>query len=177
VTAVIDMLDPEPKERSRVLKPASAPPRSPTETPPSAPAQAGGPRVPVSVIVGAVAAGVLAVAVTAVLLPNKPDAPAKPPAAIDTPAVADTGLEVRWRSGRMDAGDCIGTFEVTRGGGTSAQFVAFVMDTSGAIMARDSARVQSAVRGLLVDFRFRRVACERINDWQLQVSTPKAHTN
>lgn len=165
----------EPEERSRVLKPASTPPPSPAPTPPSAPPPQRG--VPVPVIVGALVAGLVAVAVTALLLPNKPGAPATPPAtAVDTPAAADTGLDVRWRSGRMERGDCIGTFEVTRGGGTSAQFVAFVMDTTGAIIARDSGGVQSAVPGVLIDFRFRRVACERIYDWQLQVTTPKART-
>ena len=61
----------------------------------------------------------------------------------------------------MDGDDCIGTFEVKRGSSASAQFVAFVMDTSGAILARDSASVKSAVvAGLLVDFRFRHVACD-----------------
>ena len=97
-------------------------------------------RVPVSVIVAAVVVGLAVVAVTALLLPNKSGAPARPPAPVDTPAAADTGLDVRWRSGRMEGRDCIGTFEVKRGGGTRAQFVAFVMDTSGAIIARDSGK-------------------------------------
>jgi hypothetical protein len=30
--------------------------------------------------------------------------------------------------------------------------------------------------GVLIDFRFRRVACDRVYDWQLQVKTPKART-
>ena len=76
----------------------------------------------------------------------------------------------------MEGADCIGTFEVTRGGGTRAQFVAFVMDTSGSIIARDSGKVDSALPGVLIDFRFRRVGCDRIYDWQLQVTTPKART-
>ena len=130
-------------------------------------------RVPVPVIIGAVVIGLAAVAITALLLPNKSGAPASPSASVATPPAADTGLDVRWRSGRMEGRDCIGTFEVKRGGGTRAQFVAFVMDTSGAIIARDSGKVDSAVPGVLVDFRFRGVACERIYDWQLQVTTPK----
>ncbi len=163
----------EPEERSRVLKPASTPPRSPVETP--APPPERGVRVPVPVIIGAVVAGVVAVAVTALFLPIKPRAPARPPAPLDSAAAADTGLDVRWRSGRMDGSDCLATFEVKRGRSTSAQFVAFVMDTTGAILTRDSVSVRSAVvPGLLVDFRFRRVACNRIYDWQLQVTTPKA---
>ena len=133
-------------------------------------------RVPVSVIVAAVVVGLAVVAVTALLLPNKSGAPARPPAPVNTPAAADTGLDVRWRSGRMEGRDCIGTFEVKRGGGTRAQFVAFVMDTSGAIIARDSGKVDAAVPGVLVDFRFRGVSCERIYDWQLQVTTPKVRT-
>jgi hypothetical protein len=165
---------PEPEERSRVLKPASTPPRSPVEMAPAAPSPERG--VPVPVIVGAVVAGLVAVAVTALFLPNKPAAPAKPAASVDSSAPADTGLDVRWRSGRMERADCIGTFEVTRGGGTPAQFVAFVMDTTGAIIARDSGSVDSAMPGVLIDFRFRRVACERVYDWQLQVKTPKART-
>ncbi len=169
----------KPEEKSRVLKPASPPPRSPSAPPPSAPVTPGGTGVPVSVIAAAVVAGVVAVVVTALLLPNKPGAPTKPAASapVDTPAAADTGLDVRWRSGRMDRGDCLGTFEVTRGDSKSAKFVAFVMDTSGAIMARDSVDVLSARPGLLVDFRFRRVRCDRIYDWQLQVMTPKAPAN
>jgi len=165
---------PEPEETSRVLKPASTPPRSPVEVPPSARPPERGVRVPVPVIVGAVVAGVVAVVVTALFLPIKPGTPARPPASVDSSATADTGLDVRWRSGRMDGVDCLGTFEVKRGSSASAQFVAFVMDTSGAILARDSVNVKSAVvPGLLVDFRFRRVACPRIYDWQLQVTTPK----
>lgn len=168
----------EPEEKSRVLKPGSTPPRSPTETPPSDPARQGGGGIPVSVVLAALVAGALAVAFTALLLllPNKRGAPGNAASARgDSAAAADTGLDVRWRSGRMDGVDCLGTFEVKRGHSASAQFVAFVMDTSGAIMARDSVQVKSAVvPGLLVDFRFRRVACTRIYDWQLQVTTPKA---
>ena len=132
--------------------------------------------MPVPVIVGAVVAGLVAVAVTALFLPNTWRTPATPPAPVKTPAPADTGLDVRWRSGRMDGRDCVGTFEVKRGGGTRAQFVAFVMDTSGAIIARDSGKVDAAVPGVLVEFRFRGVTCERIYDWQLQVTTPKVRT-
>ncbi|HEX5075919.1 MAG TPA: hypothetical protein VFW03_22085 [Gemmatimonadaceae bacterium] len=131
--------------------------------------------MPIPVIVGAVVVGLAVVAVTALLMPNKSGAPANPPAAVNT-AAADTGLDVRWRSGRMEGRDCIGTFEVKRGGGTRAQFVAFVMDTSGAIIARDSGKVDAAVPGVLVDFRFRGVSCQRIYDWQLQVTTPKVRT-
>jgi len=164
---------PELEEESRVPKPASTPPRSPVEMPPSAPPPERGVRVPVPVIVAAVVVGVAAVVITSLFLPGKPAAPA--PAPVDSSAAADTGLDVRWRSGRMDGVDCLGTFEVKRGSSASAQFVAFVMDTSGAILARDTASVKSAVvPGLLVDFRFRRVACDRIYDWQLQVTTPKA---
>ena len=131
--------------------------------------------MPVPVIVGAVVVGLAAVGVTALFL-NKPSAPATPPASVSAPTPADTGLDVRWRSGRMEGRDCIGTFEVKRGGGTRAQFVAFVMDTSGAIIARDSGKVDAAVPGVLIDFRFRAVACQRIYDWQVQVTTPKART-
>ena len=67
----------------------------------------------------------------------------------------------------------LGTFEVTRGRGTRAEFGAFVMDKSGAVIARDTQSVKAAVPGLLVDFRFRRTACARIDDWQMQVTTPK----
>lgn len=133
-------------------------------------------RIPVPVIVGAVVAGLVAVAVTAWLLPNKSGAPASAPAPVNAPAAADTGLDVRWRSGRMERRDCIGTFEVKRGGGTRAQFVAFVMDTTGAVIARDTGRVDAAVPGVLIDFRFRGVTCDQIYDWQLQVTTPKART-
>jgi hypothetical protein len=171
--------DEEPQERSRVLKPAASRPQTPSGTPPTptpGTAPPGGTGIPLPVIVFAVAFGALAVAITALFLrkPESDPGAASSPAAIDTAAVADTGLDVRWRSGRKDDDDCIGTFEITRGNGIRAQFVAFVMDTSGAVMARDSTRVASAVRGLLVELRFRHVDCEEIDDWQLQVTTPKA---
>jgi hypothetical protein len=62
---------------------------------------------------------------------------------------------------------------VKRGAGTPARFVAFVLDSSGAVMAQDSGGVAAAVTGVLVDFRFRKVACSKIADWQLQALTPK----
>jgi hypothetical protein len=182
-----DEADDEPRERSRVLKPtrqrqltpsqASAPP-TPGAAPPGA-TPPGGARLPLPVIALALAFGVLAVAITSLFLPKGSPGPGASASTqgVDTTAAADTGLDVRWRSGRKDDDDCIATFEVTRGNGTRAQFVAFVMDTTGAVMARDSARVTSAVRGLLVELRFRHVDCEEIDDWQLQVTTPKARGN
>jgi len=56
---------------------------------------------------------------------------------------------------------------------TRARFVAFAMDSSGAIIARDSARVASAVTGMFVEFRFRHVDCDEIADWQIEATTPK----
>jgi hypothetical protein len=170
----------EPQERSRVLKPAPAPTHTPPSTPTTTtPVQSGGVRIPLPVIAIALVVGGVMVALTWLLLPKRQVEPSAPSSAapVDTVAPADTGLDVRWRSGRKDDDDCIGTFEVTRGDGTRAQFVASVMDTAGAIMARDSARVASAVPGLLVDFRFRHVDCEEIADWQLQVATPKGRSN
>jgi len=154
---------------------STPPPPSPTDTPPPAPAQQGRSGIPVPVVLAALVAGGLAVAVAAFVLRNKPGASPNPAAsaAADSAAAADTALDVRWRSGRMDGVDCIGTFEVTHGGGTPAHLVAFVMDKSGAVIGRDSASVPSASPGLLVDLRFRRVTCDRIDDWQLQVATPK----
>jgi hypothetical protein len=167
------------QEQSRILKPAATPTRTPPSTPPIEPAQTGGTRIPLPVIAIALVVGGLVVALTSLLLPKRRVEPSPPSsrAAADTIAPADTGLDVRWRSGRKDDDDCIGTFEVTRGDGARARFVAFAMDTTGAIMARDSARVASAVPGLLVEFRFRHVDCEEIADWQLQVATPKGRTN
>jgi hypothetical protein len=169
----------EPHERSRVLKPAPTPTRTPPSTPTATPIQTGGTRIPLPVIAIALVVGGLVVALTSLLLPKRPAEPSASSAmaAVDTVVPTDTGLDVRWRSGRKDDDDCIGTFEVTRGDGTRAQFVAFVMDSSGAVMARDSARVGSAVRGLLVELRFRHVDCDEIADWQLQVATPKGRTN
>jgi hypothetical protein len=177
-----DEADDEPRERSRVLKPTRqrqlTPSQAPTTPTPGA-APPGGTRLPLPVIGLALAFGVLAVAITSLFLPKGGPGPGTTVSTqgVDTTAAADTGLDVRWRSGRKDDDDCIATFEVTRGNGTRAQFVAFVMDTSGAVMARDSARVASAVRGLLVELRFRHVDCEEIDDWQLQVTTPRARAN
>jgi len=156
-------------------KRASTPPPPPAETPPPAPAQPGKTGIPVSVVLAALLAGGLAVAVAALVLRYRPGAPAGPAASatVDTAAAADTALDVRWRSGRMDGVNCIGTFEVIHGGGTPAHFVAFVMDKSGAVIGRDSANVPAAKPGVLVDLTFRRVTCDNIDDWQLQVATPK----
>lgn len=85
---------------------------------------------------------------------------------------SEAALEVRWRSGGMAGDDCIGTVELTRGSAALARFVAFVMDSAGAVMARDWARADLAVAGLLVDFRFRHVDCDEIADWQFEATTP-----
>jgi len=175
-----DQADDAPQERSRVLKPAAATPtRTPPSTPTTTPTQTSGTRIPLPVIAIALVVGGLVVALTSLLLPKRQVEQTGPSstAALDSITPADTGLDVRWRSGRKDDDDCIGTFEVTRGDGARAQFVAFVMDSTGAVMARDSARVPSAVRGLLVELRFRHVDCEEIADWQLQVATPKGRAN
>jgi hypothetical protein len=132
--------------------------------------------VPLPVVLAAVGAGALAVAGVAFAIRGVPNA--TPPAdamatlAPDTAAAA-TPMDIRWRSGRMEDDDCIGTFEISNGTGTRARFKAFVMDTSGAVMARDSARVDAAVSGLFVEFRFRHVDCDEIDDWRLEATTPK----
>ena len=132
------------------------------------------PIVAVALIVGALA--VIGVSVALRTVPNNSAAAttaapvAAPPA--DSAAKPDAPIDVRYRSGRMDGDHCVGTFEVTQGHGTRARLVAFVMDTSGAVIGRDSARVDAAVPGIFVDFRFRYVECDEIDDWQIQATTP-----
>jgi hypothetical protein len=130
--------------------------------------------IPLSVLAGALGVGLVAVALTSTLLDS--GKPATPTTALDT-ARGDAALDFRWRAGRMDDGDCVGTFELTSGPATPARLVASVIDSSGAAIASDSAQVASTVRGLSVDFRFRGVNCDRISDWQMQVMTPKARAN
>lgn len=133
--------------------------------------------IPLSVLAGALGVGLVAVALTSTLLDSRK--PVDPPAAasaIDT-ARGEAAPDFRWRAGRMDGGDCVGTFEITNGPATPARLVASVIDSSGAAIASDSAQVASAVRGMSVDFRFRGVSCDRISDWQMQVMTPKARAN
>ena len=162
-----------PRKTASGPPPAADPPAVP---PPAAPAQptTQTPRagVPVHVIVSALIFGAFVVGLAALLM-----RPASPPGAnatkADSAARGDTALDIGWRSGRMDGSDCIGTFEVKRGAGTPARFVAFVLDSSGAVMAQDSGGVAAAVSGVLVDFRFRKVTCSKIADWQLQALTPK----
>jgi hypothetical protein len=130
--------------------------------------------VPRPVVGAAIVAGALAVAAVAVATrpaPNDLTAALPAPAADSAAGGPDTPIDIRYRSGRMDDDHCIGTFEVTRGPGSRARFVAFVMDTGGAIIGRDSARVESAVTGIFVEFRFRYVDCEEIDDWQIQATT------
>jgi len=134
--------------------------------------------VPLQFVAIAVTVGAVAVALASAAMRSNTAEPAALSApALDTSSAAERGLDFRWRSGRMVDDDCVGTFELVSGPTTSARVVAFVMDTSGAIMARDSARVESTVRGLLVEFRFRHVDCDEISDWQLQVTTPRARSN
>jgi hypothetical protein len=160
----------------------ASPPSSPTPASAAsrtAPRARATPLVPLPIVGAAMVVGAAAVIVTAMLLrPAKPNdqLPAVPLVAPESTPPREGALDVRWRSGRTNDDDCIGTFEVTRGSGTRARFVAFVMDSSGGVMARDSARVESAVSGLLVDFRFRHVDCDEIADWQLQATTPKLPT-
>jgi hypothetical protein len=133
--------------------------------------------VPLPVVLAALGAGALAVAGVAFAIRAAsnatPPGDATATAAPDTAAPAEKPMDVRWRSGRMEDDDCIGTFEISNGTGTRARFKAFVMDTSGAVMARDSARVDAAVSGLFVEFRFRHVDCDEIDDWRLEATTPK----
>jgi hypothetical protein len=153
--------------RSPAADPKASQPASPAPTTPPAPKS-----VPLNVILGALTVGALAVAIAALVMRPKSQ-PGATAAKADSVATADTALDIGWRSGRMDGNDCLGTFEVKRGAGTPARFVAFVLDSSGAVMAQDSGGVAAAVRGVLVDFRFRRVTCSKIADWQLQALTPK----
>jgi hypothetical protein len=133
--------------------------------------------VPLPVVLAALGAGALAVAGVAFALRAAPNAtpPADATATVApvTAAPVETPMDIGWRSGRMEDDDCIGTFEISNGTGTRARFKAFVMDTSGAVMARDSARVGAAVSGLFVEFRFRHVDCDEIDDWRLEATTPK----
>ena len=129
------------------------------------------PPIPTHVLAGAAAAGLLAAAAAALIMrPSPPSPPGTVPSADS--AAADTAFDVKWQGQRTDGADCIGTFEVTSGTVTG-KFIAFVMDSSGAVMAGDSTDVAGAGRGKHIDLRFRRVKCAKIGDWQLQVLTPK----
>jgi hypothetical protein len=135
------------------------------------------PSIPVPVVGAALVIGAAAVATVAMLMRATPNDSRDPAVASDVAPAADSAraaapFDIRWRSGRPDDGDCIGTFEVTHGTGTRAGLVAFAMDSSGAIIARDSAQMSTAVTGMLVDFRFRNVDCDEIGDWQIQATTP-----
>lgn len=148
---------------------ASAPAFSRVTAPPTS-ARA---RVPLGVIAGTLIVAAIITASLGVALrsiPNESDSTA-PAAVLDSVVKPAAPIDVRWKSGRMDDDDCIGTFELTRGEGTRARLVAFVMDTSGAVMTRDSAQVTSAVPGVFVEFRFRHVDCDEISDWQIQATT------
>src|SRR5688572_9630623 len=153
--------------------PDSSAPAVPPEQPHTA-----APSVPLSVVAGALVFAAIVVAGVAFLVRSVPNDSAGPlprpgvAPVVDTAAPAAAPIDLRLRSGRMDdANNCIGTFEVTHGTGTRARLVAFAMDTSGAIIARDSAQVTSAVTGMFVDFRFRNVDCDKIDDWQIQATT------
>jgi hypothetical protein len=157
---------------------AAAPADAPAPGPAAAESGRGLANVPVPILAAA-ALVVTAIALATIALtmrsaPNdSADTIATMAAAADSAARADGPMDIRWRSGRMDDDHCIGTFEVTHGDGTRARFVAFAMDSSGAIIARDSARVASAVTGMFVEFRFRHVDCDEIADWQIEATTPK----
>jgi len=152
-------------------------PDSSAPTVPPTPPGPGTASIPVSVVAGAVVVGAIVVASVALFTRSAPngstDSLVRRGVAplVDTTAHADAPIDLRLRSGRMDGDNCIGTFEVTHGVGARARLVAFAMDTSGAVIARDSAQVASAVTGMFVDFRFRNVDCDEIDDWQIQATT------
>jgi len=133
--------------------------------------------VPLPVVAGALVVGAMVVVGVARLTrPSRGDARDSLAAtgtvpAVDTKARPEAPIAIRWRSGRADNLDCIGTFEVTHGPGTRARLVAFAMDSSGAVIARDSTQMNAAVTGMFVDFRFRNVDCGEIDDWQIQATT------
>jgi hypothetical protein len=130
--------------------------------------------IAIAVIVGAVAALVVWSGIRPKAVAPIGKSAAQP---VDTTARPDTSLDIQWRSARMDGNDCIGTFHMTRGAATRAEFVAFVLDSTGKVVARDSTRVDAAAAGTSIEFRFRRVNCDRIADWQLEMRTPKAPSN
>jgi hypothetical protein len=151
----------------------SAAPASETAPPPPA-STAAKPQLPLAILSGALIVAAIVTGTFGMLLRSSPNEPEPQPtiAPVDSALKPEPPIDVRWRGGRADDDDCIGTFEVTRGAGTRARLAAFVMDTSGAVMARDSAQVTSAVPGVFVEFRFRHVDCEEIDDWQIQATTP-----
>ena len=134
-------------------------------TPPSKKKQ---PPIPLPVIGGAVVAGLLAAGAAALMMRPTPNG-----SGLATPSPADTALDVQWRTQRKDGNDCVVTFEVAKGSVSSSRFVAFVMDSSGEVMAGDSTEAIDAARGKQIDLRFRRVNCTKVGDWQLQVLSPK----
>ena len=133
--------------------------------------------IPLSVFAGALAVGFVAVALTSTLLDSRTPVDTAAPAPPVNTATGEAPLDFRWRSGRADGSDCIGTLELTSGTAKPALLVGSVMDSAGAIRAADSAQVASTVSRLLVEFRFRRIRCDEIRDWQLQVMTPKGRAN
>jgi hypothetical protein len=132
------------------------------------------PQIPLGVVAATLIVAALITGALGVAIRSRPNGPVASAPITPTDSVLKPGppIDARWKSGRMDDDDCIGTFELTRGEGTRARLVAFVLDTSGAVMTRDSAQIASAVPGMFVEFRFRHVDCDEIDDWQIQATTP-----
>ena len=157
--------------RSASRDPGGSPSEKPTGR------ESGG--IPVHIVIAALVVGAIAVVNVALFMRRPPNDSSAMPAASSTTAATDSNapapIDMRMNSRRMDdRGNCIGTFEVTQGPGTTARLLAFALDSSGAIIARDSAQVTSAVTGMFVDLTFRQVACDKIYDWQIQATTPTA---
>jgi len=72
------------------------------------------------------------------------------------------------RSWRSVGGACVATLEVTAGSAAPRTLTMYVMDSSGAILAKDQMHVASLTPKAFHEFRFPGVDCGAVTEWQVQ---------
>jgi hypothetical protein len=135
------------------------------------------PRVMSPALLGALIAGISGVMLVAIIA-LKLSAPKEEVAAgILAPDViqreqADTSFAFSAAGWRNDGGTCIATMRVTALGRPPRRLSLFVMNAAGAVIGRDEIDKPVLAVGAMVDFRFRRVDCDDVEEWQVQGAFP-----
>ena len=87
-------------------------------------------------------------------------------------AAALSPFEFRERGWQWTSGACVLTLEAVAVGPPSQRVVLLVLDSTGAVLARDTSRAGAISVGQLIDFRLARLDCNRIAEWRVRSEPP-----